>query len=303
MDTLLKAIRTQLTDGTLNATVPLIDIHSSFNKEESNYPCIIMTAEAGGAGIDITGINRATVTIDIYSNVNKIQCYTIAALVKGLLHNQERGITTAACLVHVAYEAKVEDVYNQRLNVWLLRVTYEFIFSASGILIASGASGAIYADASNVTVAAGKKIGEFSGKLELRVGLDVIHRTKAERFGTDVYCNNGIAQLIVEKVVFSPAKSLGLLYGITANGSDTLADDSTSSTSYTITQATTPAYLQILFRATKTDDGKALEIEADRALCPTINIPFTKKDYTIIDCEFLCLGDGSDNVVKVSIEN
>ncbi len=53
----------------------------------------------------------------------------------------------------------------------------------------------------------------------------------------------------------------------------------------------------------KTDDGKKLEVEAGRAVCQSLSIPFSKTDLSVFDCEWILLGDSSDNVVKVAVEN
>jgi len=54
---------------------------------------------------------------------------------------------------------------------------------------------------------------------------------------------------------------------------------------------------------TKTDDGKKLEIESDRAVCQSLSMPFSKTDLSVFDCEWILLGDSSDNVVRVAVEN
>ncbi len=99
------------------------------------------------------------------------------------------------------------------------------------------------------------------------------------------------------------ASVVDLLWSITANTSGTLNDGVSSATTYQVSQSSCPSYLQVLFQMIKTDDGKKLEIEADKAVCQSLSIPFSKTDLSVFDCEWILLGDSSDNVVKVAVEN
>ena len=99
------------------------------------------------------------------------------------------------------------------------------------------------------------------------------------------------------------ASVLDLLWNITTLPAGTLNDDTTSATTYRVSQSSYPSYLQVLFQMTKTDDGKELEIEAGKAVCQSLSVPFSKKDLSIFDCEWILLGDYSGNVVKVAVEN
>lgn len=302
MDQILKAVRTQLTDVTLNALVAITDITSSLGYETVNYPCIVLEISSGGSGTHISGVTEATLRIKIYSKVNKDQLWTIYALVKGLLHQQERGVTTANRLIHIIYESDVEDTgFDIRNDVWVLEAEYTILYSTSGIVLTTGAIGAIYADASDVTAVSGKKIGEFRGTVTLDIGFDVNLHSGQDRFNKTVVFDNGVVKFIFEEVIFKAA-ALNILWGITATV-DTLADGATVSTSYTISQSTKPTELQVLWQGTKTDDGKKIEIEADKAVCPRLLIPFTKRDVVVHGCEWICLSDSSDNIVKVSVEN
>jgi len=53
----------------------------------------------------------------------------------------------------------------------------------------------------------------------------------------------------------------------------------------------------------RADDGKKLEIEADRAICQNLMVPFSNKDFSVFNCEWILLGDNLENVVKVLMEN
>jgi len=300
MQKLFKALRTRLTDGPLNLIVPISDITSSYNEEAADYPAICIGIEDGGSMNEISGVTRATVSIEIYSNVNLQQCHTINGLVKGLLHNQERATTTADRLIHLIREIKTEDRWNARNLAWRLVTTYEVIFSTSAVVATVNADGNIYVDITNVTAVAGKLIGTFAGKLSLRVLFSSESQTEGERFEKDRYFYGGAVEITIEKITFRAA-ALNLLWGITYNATDTLADDTTAATSYLITQASIPRDLQFLFAMTKTDDGKKMEIEADKAVFPDLQIGFTRDDLVCYDVKCLCLGDAADSVVKISV--
>jgi len=303
MDSLVVAIRTALTDVTLNAIVLYLDITTTYSPESANYPCIVLGISAGGSQLDISGVTRASLRIDVYSKTNKLHLYTIYNLVKGLLHNQERNVTTATRFIHVIYESDVQgDQYDSVNDVWQLTAFYEIVYSTSSVVITSGASGSIYADASDVTAVAGKKIADFRGPISLDVGFEKEANTDSHRFGKTVHYRAGIAVIRVRGVAYKPA-IYNMVWGVTYNASGTLADDSTAATTYTITQTTKPTLMQFLFQGIRTDDGKKLEIEADRAYLERIDVPLRRSDVSVYDCEWVCLGDSSGNVVKVSVQN
>jgi|GEM_PF-3595155 len=304
MDLLLKAIKTRLTnDATLTATVPADDITSSFNAELANYPCIVLGIESGGAFSEISGVTRATITIDVYSDANKQQLWTIYDRVKALLHNQERSITDASRVIHVIYEAKVDDnQYDLSRDVWRLAARYEVLYSTTGLNITTGASGAVYGDDASVSATPSKEIAKFRGQVSLDVSFESEVRSERDRFGKTVYHHTGIAKITFEEMMFK-ASVLELLWNISTNQNGTLNDATTSATTYQVSQSSYPSYLQVLFQMTKTDDGKKLEIEAGRAVCQSLNIPFSKTDFSIFDCVWILLGDSSGNVVRVAVEN
>lgn len=302
MNLLLAAIRTQLTDAALNAIVPINDITSSYGYEKSNYPSIVLSIKEGGTGLEIDGVTHATLKIEIYSKKNKLELWTIYNLVKGLLHKEERAITTADRLIHLIYEVTVsDDEFDIRNDVWSLTAEYEILFSTAAATVYTIASGSIYADATDVTAEAAHKIADFRGKVVLDVSFDGVFHSGQNRFSKTAEYDNAIAKLIIEEVTFL-VSAYNKLWSITATA-DTLADDATVSTSYTISQATKPTDLQVLWQGTKTDDGKIIEIEADKAICPRIMIPIPKTDVIVYDSEWICLGDSSDNIIKVSVED
>ena len=122
MDTLIKAIRTRLTsDATLTAMVSAEDITSSYNAEYADYPCVVLGIEEGGSSFEISGVTRATFAIDVYSKTNKQRLWAIYDQIKALLHNQERSITDASCVIHLIYETTADDSdYDLARDVWHL---------------------------------------------------------------------------------------------------------------------------------------------------------------------------------------
>jgi hypothetical protein len=304
MNLLLKAIRARLIgDTTLTAVVDADDITSSYNAEYANYPCVTLGIEAGGSSLGISGVTRATLIINVYSNANKQQLWTIYDRIKALLHNQERSITDASRIAHVIYESKVDDnQYDLARDVWHLTAQYEILYSTTGLSITTAASGVVYADDTSVSATPSKEIAKFRGQVSLDVSFESEIRSERERFGKTAYYHTGTAKLTFEEMMFK-ASILDLLWNITTNASGMLNDGATSATTYQVTQNSCPSYLQVLFQMTKTDNGKKLEVEADRAVCQSLSIPFSKTDFSIFDCVWLLLGDVSGNVVRVSVEN
>lgn len=305
MKLLLKSICDRLIgDETLEASVPASRITSTYVPQEAAYPCIAFGISRGGSGPgQIPGVTRAELTVEVFSKVNKQELWEIYALIKGLLHNQEGNITSSDRLIHIIYEDSVDgDQFDPANDVWRLVSKYSILYSISSVIGTTNVNGLIYADSSNVTAVSDKEIAKVKGELNFDISYESVLGMEQERFAKTIYCKNGTARLTLEEVIFHAA-IFNKVWGIASNASDTLADDSTAATSYSITQSTTPPYLQILFQLIKTDDGKKLEIEADRAVCESMRIPFSKRDFVIHDCKWLFLGDDSGNVVKVSIEN
>ncbi len=305
MKTLLKAVRDVLTsDATLvNLVGSADDIRSTYAATSADYPVVALSVGSGGSDRDASGITSATLLISVRSAASKGDPHDIYARIKTLLHNQERSVTNATCLVHLILETEVSDSdYDRPGDVWLIRAEYQVIFSEAGIVVTTSSDGAIYADLTDVSVDAAKLIATFRGSIALSVEFMDKERNSGERFPNSIYHDSGAAKILIEEVTFKPA-TFATLWNITANESDTLADDATAATTYTVVQTTAPVYLQFLFHCTQTHDGKALEIQADRAICPQLRIPFSKRDLTIHECEFICLGDANSNVVKVSTQN
>jgi hypothetical protein len=304
MNSLLKAIRTRLTgDTALTAMVGASDITSSFNAELSNYPCIVLGIDSGGAFSEVSGVAKATLSVDVYSDTHKQQLWTIYERIRILLHNQERSITDTSCVVHVICEVKVGDnQYDLARDVWHLVAQYQILYSTTGLSITTGASGAAYADGESVSATPSKEIAKFRGQVSLDISYESKVRREQERFGKIVYYHTGIARLVFQEVIFK-ASVLDLLWNISTNQYGTLNDGTTPAATYQVSQGSHPSYLQVLFQMIKTDDGKKLEIEANRAVCQSLSIPFSKTDFSIFDCVWILLGDASGNVVRVALEN
>lgn len=302
MKVLLKAIRTALTDATLNAEVPIEDITSSYNAELANYPCIVMDIGEGSA-IGIAGVSKAELEIRVFSKKSKQHLWEIYELVRNLLHSREQDITTSEVLVHAIYEAGLRDSSFDTTNrVWELWASYEILYSSTAVIATTAAAGKIYADQVDVKAVSEQEIGAFEGQFLLDVSFEErAVQWGGRRFGNSVHYNRGIAIITIEKVIFRP-RTLKLLWDVDYLNSDVLADGSTAAESFTVALGTKPSYIQVLFQMTKTDDGKKLEAEADRALCETLRIPFSKKELTIHDCRWLCLCDANENILKMRVE-
>jgi hypothetical protein len=304
MDLVLKSIRNKLAeDPTLTETVSAYDITTGYNAESANYPCVLLGISAGGAGNQIAGIAKAILTINVCSKVSKQQLWTIYSRIKTLIHNNELGVTNAQRTFHAINEIFVdENKYDKTHNVWQITARYNILYGASGLSLTTGATGAIYADRNSVTVNPEKEIAKFRGPVSLNISFDHDVRMSQERFGKAVYYKSGTAKLTIGEVIFKPSV-LELLWNIDTNTNGKLNDSLTLATTYQLGQYSSPAYLQVLFQMLKTDDGKKLEIEASKAVCHNLTIPFSKKDFSVFNCEWILLSDNNDNVVKVSIEN
>jgi len=303
MDALIKAVRTVLTsDPTLTDLVPADDITSSYNAESANYPCVVLSITSGGSFTEIPGVTRATLVVDIYVSTDKLDAWEIYDRIKALLHNQGRSISDASTLVHIIYETRVDDSrYDATSDVWQITVRFEIIFSTTSVLAMAIEDGGIYAHDTDVQAEDGGKVGDFNGILSLDVAFLRREKTESKRFTKSLYFHRGIAFIDIESVAFRP-ETLELLFSVTYDGSDYLRDDTTEATSYTITQDTTPSFLQFLFQGVKTVDGKKIEILALNAAVESLQIPFSTSELSRHRCRWTCLGDASGNVVKVSLE-
>jgi hypothetical protein len=201
------------------------------------------------------------------------------------------------------YEADAEDNrYELRQDVWHLEAQYEIIYSVTGLSITTGAKGIVYADRESVSAIPSKEVAKFRGQVSLEILFDSAISSDRERFGKSVYYHSGYARLKFREMMFK-ASVLDLIWNIDTNTSGKLNDGITAATTYQVSQSSYPAYLQVLFQMVKTDDSGKLEVEAGRAVCQDLSIPFVKTDFSVFDCEWILLGDVSGNVVRVSVEN
>lgn len=303
MDLLLKAIRTRLIeDLELTSIVPADDITASYVAERASYPCVVLSVRSGGS-VNITGADSAKLEISIYSRTNKKQLWTIYSRIKFLLHNNEQKISDAERSIHSIYETDVrDDHYDEESGAWALSAIYTVLYSTPGLLVTTNANGAIYADPILVTADPAKEVAKFRGNVNLRMSYNAQMRSSQGRFGQAVFFNEGSARLIIGEVMFKPSV-LNLLWNVTRNESGWMNDGVTSATVFQISRISTPAYLHVLFQMTKTDDGKKMELQAERAVCPALSFEFAKKDFSIFDCEWILLADDSGNVLKIAVEN
>jgi len=304
MDALLKAIRARLTgDAELTSLVSADDITSSYNAEYANYPCVVMEIESGGTAGNIYGTATARVVINIYSRENKQFLWIVYDRIKTLLHNSEHEVSNSTCIIHAIYESHVsDDQYDLPRDVWRIGAKYDVLYGKTGLFLTTGASGKVFADHCSVSASEENEITEFRGQLSLEIAFSGEMRRERERFGKTLCYNSGNARLIIEEVIFK-ASVLDLLWNTNTNSDGKLNDGLTSATNYIVSQNSRPSYLQVLFQTYKTDDGKKLEIEARRAVCQSVKIPFTKTDFSVFDCQWILLSDSLDDIVTVSVEN
>ena len=313
MDSLLAAVRSRLQDGSLNETVDHDNITASYVPESAEYPCIVLSIIGGGSNFEMAGISRATLQIEVYSRTNKQECWTAYNRVKALLHNQESSISTIETRLHAIYETFVDDSpYDIGSDAWHLIATYNVLFSSFVVSVVTAVGGKMYADENDVTADSWNQVAEFRGVIAIDMSYESITRTGQERFVKSAYYKAGLVDILIEEVIFDPAM-LYKLWGVTYSTSDTLADDSTAATSYTISQATYPRTLQLLLKftcpglhltpATGDMGGKIMEIQANRSVCRSLIIPFPKRDIVVGQCHFQCYADSSDNVIRVAVEN
>jgi len=301
---ILRAIRSKLiNDAELTQIVSEEDITSSYNDEKANYPCIVMSIVSGSSQIGMAGITKLSLRLDVYSDNNKEQLWTIYERIRVLLHNQGQNISNSSCIVHYIYESEVSDnYYDGHGNAWHLSAQYEILYSITGLNVLTVFNGIVYADRTMVRAIPSQEIANFQGRVILDVSYESIVRSERERFGKNVYFHTGSAKLIFEEMIFKPS-ILEFLWNINVDLNSTLNDGLTSATVYKITQGSYPSYLQVLFQMRRADDGKKLEIEADRAICQNLMVPFSNKDFSVFNCEWILLGDNLENVVKVLMEN
>ena len=160
----------------------------------------------------------------------------------------------------------------------------------------------VYTASSGVTAVSGNKIADFEGDFSISARFSPVLDTEMNRFASSVWWDQGIVTVTVEKVKWAFGM-LNKLWDISVNASDTLADGSTAASSYTISQSTYPPLKELLFHFTHTGDGKKVEVFGDRVVCPSLVLPFPKLDIVQYNVQFLFMGDGSGNVIKVSKEN
>lgn len=296
MYAILKAIRAKLiSDINLTSIVNAKDITISYRSEKANYPCIALGIISGIS--ESNNINRTVLSVDVYSNNNKEELWIIYERIKSILLNSS--LSDPLCVFHYINEININD--NQYDDAWHIRAEYEILHSLTGLNITTLASGKAYADKTYVQAIPSQEVASFRCQVSLDISFENNMRSERERFGKTVYYHTGIAKLTFSEIIFKP-NILDLLWNISTDSTSYLNDGITPATIYQVSQSSYPAYLQVLFQMVKTDDGKKLEIKSDKALCQSISVPFSKKDFSIFNCQWILLGDNSGNVARVAVE-
>lgn len=304
MDYVLNTIReTLIADPTLITLVSADNIHSTYVKESKTYPCIVMSISGTTGRNRIIGIDECHVEIESRSNTSKLATWTIAKRIKTLLDNQERSVTSAYRLIHVIKEIDVKDTeYDYAGNVWKITQRFLVIYSTTTIVATTGANGIIYASKSSVSAIPANEIAKFRGRITLSVDFNNQLRRARKKFASSLAYTEAVGKLVIEEVLFKH-QFLDLIWSVTLSATGYLNDGSTSATVYQIDQSSEPNSLYLLYQATKTDDGKKLEIQANKGYCNGLELPLSKDDFSVMNCEWSLLADDNENVVKVSVEN
>ena len=173
---------------------------------------------------------------------------------------------------------------------------------AAPVMLIGEGTGRVYAATAGVTASDANEVGEFAGPVWLQLHFRGVERREQERFTTGILYPMGLAVITFAEMAFSLSQ-LELLWGISSNASDTLADGSTAATSYTIAQGTSPQALEVLFQMTDRDTGKKVEVFSSKAYCPILDIGLPKHGLLKLPDVVWHLVSSSSNIVKVSKEN
>lgn len=165
----------------------------------------------------------------------------------------------------------------------------------------TGITGKVYSATSGVKAIESMELGEFRGKAVLDIAFSKVEQKGQSRFAKEMFYYEGSAKLIFEEMEFK-AETLNLLWNISANSGGFMSDGITIANIYQITQASYPAELEVLFQMRRTDNKKLMEIEARRAICESLSIPFPKTDFSVFDCVWLLLADNSGGIVRLAVE-
>ncbi|MBD3181051.1 hypothetical protein GF312_02095 [Candidatus Poribacteria bacterium] len=304
MQRILEAIRNRLISDTgITSIVGESDISCGYVKEETHYPCITIEAKSISSVKGVSGTMSGIIGVDIYSDNSKEELWSIYSMSKSLLHNTEQELSLHSCSIHLIREIKVTDAqYDSSGTAWQLTSIYEVIYSVTDISLTTSVSGIVYGGRDLVEAEASMEIGEFRGAMSLDVRFEGEFHSGRERFSNSVYHPKGYARVLFQEMYFH-VSVLELLWKIDMDSNGSLRDGITPAITYNVNQNTHPAYVKVLFQMLRTDNGKRMEVEAPRAICQQLQIPFNKDDFIIYDCEWILLSDVSGEVVKVSVED
>ena len=299
----LKALVTLLTSSTsLTSLVSADNILPTYPKVSASLPSVVFGVTTNGSN-SMRGVTSGNLTIEVRSSGTKKSAWLIYLVVKNILNFQHESLSTANCLVHLIEESGVSDnEYDVVSNAWVIRATYDVVFSSSDVLVFSASSGSIYADDALVSVNDSYKIGEFSGSVVVSIQSGYIVNNGLYVVEDDVSFNSIKATIDISNVQFL-FDSMNKFWETSKNTSDLFSDGLTSATSYTFGNSSYPKELQFLLHGTKSDDSKGFEIFAPKAIIPSINVPFHKKNISMINCQFVLLSDSNGRCVKVLVEN
>lgn len=304
MKPLLRAIRNRLiSDQVLTTMVRRDDIVPSFVRARTSFPAVSIGVIRSSQRLYMDGTNVSSLIIRVYSANSKQECYEIYDRIRFLLNYQEVAINDPNIRVHAIKETNVsDDQYDDVAQSFIVQAEYEVLWSSTGLSITTGAKGKIYASKSKVMAVPSDNIAEFSGILSLRVQFEPEVRRIRNRFAQEVLYRQAEAFLTISEVVFKPS-IIDLLWSITKDEAGKLNDGVTPAKVYRISQTTFPIGLQTLYQATRTDDGKKLEIEAHNAFCNSLELPFSKDSFTVFDCQWMLLADPNGDVVRIAVQD
>ena len=205
MEYVLKAVRNALiADTTLLTMVDEDDIHVSHIKELRNYPCVTMNVSSTRSASTVSGIESGMIDIEARATTSKLDAWEIASQIKTLLDEQELAVTDADRVFHLIKEISTsDDVYDLYGNVWVIKMRFSIMYSkvSDNILVATSASGIIYAHETAVTAAAANEVAKFRGVVQLTIEFECEMRRTRNRFPKTGVYRIGQASLKIGEVM------------------------------------------------------------------------------------------------------
>lgn len=166
----------------------------------------------------------------------------------------------------------------------------------------AGATGRVYAATASVEAIDSHELGSFAGTFSVAIGFQGVGRTEQERFVKSKKYVFGYAVASMSEMTWNPAV-INTLLNLTSSSTGTLNDGITSATTYTVTQATKPQSLQVLFRGQHDETGKWFEIRGLDAVCEEFPLYVPRIRLIQHNVRFLFMEDSSGNIVSFAYEN